>query len=677
MADINQDDIEKLFQEGLGEGDQPAPAPAPLEESGAASQDDIDALFNFVGNDAGAPTAATEPPPAEAAPAPEVGKDGAEGDLGKPIGGDDIDALFAEVGAATADPPAEAAGALAPNPDAGGAPDANAELDELLSSITGIASEDEPAATPATTPAAAGAVAAEAEAEAESGAAKEESQPATEPPAEDIDLDELLKQVNEAAPPPPPPLPGAKAEETEAVAPPPEPPEPPPPPPVAAPLPPPPPPPPPPMPRPEAAPPVGGERREYGILYGAGEVESVANQISALISSLTEKAHGYMQAWIAADSEAKELRVRALAEERRRSSLESEKTALAREFDSFRLKLGELEGVKIAGEEARRTLENSFQSKTRELESQVSLLGSEAEALKNELTRVRNQATGIDLESRRARFESERLKNEVESERMERLRLQRALENREKELQALQAQASGQASSLFIDELHRLVRRLETELEARTSGAHEALKQLDRLEAPEAMVPVVANLRASILRALGSDEDPEDALKSLGREASGVRGAAALAPGKSEVLSFETALSTYNLAGSIEVAGALLREAKATPGLLLRKIYQCPALRRPEVADYLADLARLIEGLRMVQEAGDRSRGSESGESEVFYVQLFDFLHNLVRLKLVTRLSGDIWRIFLDLRGRFSFVTSDRQWAEYRDSTLGGKEAKA
>ena len=79
----------------------------------------------------------------------------------------------------------------------------------------------------------------------------------------------------------------------------------------------------------------------------------------------------------------------------------------------------------------------------------------------------------------------------------------------------------------------------------------------------------------------------------------------------------------------------------------------------------------------MVQEAGDRSRGSESGESEVFYVQLFDFLHNLVRLKLVTRLSGDIWRIFLDLRGRFSFVTSDRQWAEYRDSTLGGKEAKA
>jgi hypothetical protein len=55
---------------------------------------------------------------------------------------------------------------------------------------------------------------------------------------------------------------------------------------------------------------------------------------------------------------------------------------------------------------------------------------------------------------------------------------------------------------------------------------------------------------------------------------------------------------------------------------------------------------------------------------------MFDFLHNLVRLKIVTRLAGEVWRIFLDLRGRFSFVTSDRQWAEYRDNTLGNKGAK-
>ena len=675
MADINQDDIDKLLQEGLGGGDGSVPAaPLPLEESGVASQDDIDALFSFVGNDADAPASALEPPAASAAePAPPAaGVDDAASppEDDKPVGNDDIDALFAMVGEATAEPPSVSDGA--PTPESGADLSVSAELDELLSSITGDIPGDEAAGSPS-----AGDTVAGEPLEAEAAAAGDAGRSEAIKPDEDIDLDELLKQVNEAAPPPPPVSFKAKAgklEETAAL----EAPAPPIPPPPAPPLAPPPAPPPAPLSAygPESAAPPGGDRREYGILRGAGEVESAANQISVLISSMSEKAQGYMRAWIAADSEAKELRIRALAEERRRSSLESEKAALAGELDSLRLKLGEAEGARIAGEESRRILETSFQSKTRELESRISLLGSESEALKDELSRVRNQATGIDLESRRAKFESERLRNEVESERMERLRLQRALENREKELQALQAQSSGQASSLFIDELHRLVRRLETELEARTSSAHEALKQVDRLEAPEAMVPVVANIRAALLRAMGSAEDSEDALRSLGREASGVRGAAALAPGKSDVVSFETALSTYNLASSIEAAGVLLREAKATPGLLMRKIYQCPALRRPETADHLPDLARLLDGLRTVQEAGDRARGSESGESEVFYVHLFDFLHNLVRLKLINRLSGDVWRIFLDLRGRFSFVTSDRQWAEYRDGALGGKDAK-
>ncbi len=58
-------------------------------------------------------------------------------------------------------------------------------------------------------------------------------------------------------------------------------------------------------------------------------------------------------------------------------------------------------------------------------------------------------------------------------------------------------------------------------------------------------------------------------------------------------------------------------------------------------------------------------------------MHLFDFLHNLVKLKLINRMSGDMWRLFLDLRGRFSFVNSDRQWAEYRDRTLGDSGAKA
>ena len=688
MSDINQDDIDKLLQDALVGGDPKEESPPPAseeEERGAASQDDIDALFAAVGGDSApvnpAPAPAPAPTPAPAPkPAPEPEPEGIASQ-------DDIDALFSAVDEAASAAPSGTSESDTVDFDAGSADQDNAadlfesqlaevdaaaaaaeqsetsDLDALLSSIVGEEPLNE----------------------------SDETSTVETPDVGAIDMEELLKQVSAAAPPPPPkalpsqrPPPAdlnlnadttildmssgdisrvlAGAGHTPPASPPPAPPVPPPPAVASAPS------------IPSAAP---GARREYSVLYGAGEVESVANQISALLSSLSEKAHGYMQSWIAADSEAKELRSRALGEERRRSSLEGEKTALTKEIDDLRTRLGQIEGAKITVEEARRTAETSFQSRVRELESHVKLLGSESESLKDELTHARNQATGVDIESRRARFEADRLKSELESERMERLRVQRALENREKELQAVQAQSSGQASSLFIDELHRLVRRLESELDARTSGAHEALKQLDRLDASEAMVPVVANLRAALMRAMGNADDPDDAIKALGREAAGVRGPAALAPGKAELLSFETAISTYNLVGAVEVAGALLREVRATPGLLMRKIYQCPALRRPEVGDNLGDLARLLEGLRTVQEASDRSRGSESGESEVFYVHLFDFLHNLVRLKIVTRMSGDIWRLFLDLRGRFSFVTSDKQWAEYRDGALSDRNVKA
>lgn len=746
MSDINQDDIDKLLQDALmGEGDDsPAQDVPPPEVSlpdleGAASQDDIDALFAAVGAGepvpAPAPAAVPEPaPPAKTdeggaanqddidalfAAVGDAGGETAEPEAGGVANQDDIDALFASVGGDAPEPAAAGPGQPA-EPEAGGvanqddidalfsavdnAPEpepergqvdqddinalfeselaeaeavvdkeaaaADSDLNELLSSIAGEepAGEDAPFVPTDDTE-----------------TAMPEEAERSEPAADDIDMDELLRQVAEAAPPPPPPPPKtpmldagdttvlspdvstalaqAQAEAMQHHAPP-------------AAMPPPAPPVPPPQ-VPAAPPPPSaaaiapsGQRREFSVLYGAGEVESVANQINALLNTMSEKAHGYMQAWISADSEAKELRSRALEEERRRTTLESERGALSRQLDELRLRLGELEGGKIAEEESRRTLETTHKAKIRELESQVSLLSSEAETLKNELTRVRNQATGVDIESRRARFEVDRLKNEVESERMERLRIQRALENREKEIQAMQSQSQGQASSLFIDELHRLVRRLESELDARSAGAHEALKQLDRLETTEAMVPVAANLRASLMQALGQDGDAADALKSLGREAAGIKGPAAVAPGKAEMVSFESALSTYNLTGAVEVAGSLLRDASATPGTLMRKIYQCPALRRPEVGDYLVDLARLLEGLRTVQESNDRTRGSETGESEVFYVHMFDFLHNLVCLKLINRLSGDIWRLFLDLRGRFSFVTSDKQWAEYRDKTL-------
>lgn len=678
---VNQDDIAALFAAAgettaASDAQKTPTAPMPAVEpdlDGVANQDDIDALFSAVANEnAAAPEAKKDPAPAAPAaePEPEPEPEGVANQ-------DDIDALFSAVaqssGDAETDTTANEEPLTSSLAEAEAAADLESknesaedleELNALLSSIADDSGSENASEND--------------EAQNESAAAD----------SDEVDLDALLREVAAAAPPPPPkPLtrsnPTATAETTildtshlsraltEAeqfkpaapaypAAPPP---------PVAVP--------PPAMTLPAAPPPAAvGVRREFSVLYGAGEVDSVANQIAALLASMSEKAHGYMQAWIAADSEAKELRTRAMNEERRRISMEGEKTALARQLDELRLRLSAVEGEKIAGEEARRTLETASHGKIRELESQTKLLSSEAESLKEELTRARNQATGVDIESRRARFEAERLRNEVEAERMERLRIQRALENREKEIQAMQSQSGGQASSLFLDELHRLVRRLESELEVRTSGAHEALKQLDRLELPESMVPAVANLRAALMQAMGATTDQGDALRNLGREASGVRGGAAVAPGKTEMLSFETAISTYNMAEAIELAGALLREARATTGVLMRKVYQCPALRRPEVTDKLSELARLLEGLRTVQEANDRSRGSETAESEVFYVQMFDFLHNLVCLKLINRLSGDIWRLFLDLRGRFSFVASDKQWAEYRDRILGEKKAE-
>lgn len=698
MGDINQDDIDKLLNEALSADDSTGSAHG---GGGPASQDDIDALFAAVGGE-------SEPEPAAPAPEPaDHGKaDAAASDLEGTADQDDIDALFSAIGGAAEPEPEKNAPKTEPRSEA---------IPEQPAAEPESAAEHDETAGPDDIDALFSAVAAEPDdAEAELPQIPEPADHGDDAPAADktraiedtdldallssiaddvaappaaadggknetvkvdtVDMDELLKEITQAAPPPPPPPAAMKpphaapdADTTvldmtsqdisqalaAAAAPPPSPVSP-----VVS-LPPP------------AQPP--GQKREFSVLYGAGEVESVANQISTLIASLSEKAHRYMQGWMTSESELKELRNRLLTEERRRTTVTGERDSLTRELDELRQRLAEVEGAKVALEEARRTRDTAHQARVRELESRLSLASAEAESLKDELTRARNEATGVDIESRRARFEADRLKNEVESERMERLRMQRALENREKELQAVQAQAGGQASSLFLDELHRLVRRLESELESRTAGANEALKQLDRLDTAEAMVPVVSNLRASLMQAAGVDDSHDDALKSLGREASGIRGGHALAAEKTDMSSFETAIATFNLNAAVDAAGTLLREAKTTPGLLMKKVYQCPALRRPEIVERLPDLARLLEGLRTIQEAGDRSRGKETAESEVFYVQMFDFLHNLVRLKIINRLSGDIWRLFLDLRGRFSFVTSDKQWAEYRDSALSDR----
>jgi hypothetical protein len=101
-------------------------------------------------------------------------------------------------------------------------------------------------------------------------------------------------------------------------------------------------------------------------------------------------------------------------------------------------------------------------------------------------------------------------------------------------------------------------------------------------------------------------------------------------------------------------------------------LYRTPELREPAIGDHVGGVIKLLGGLKSVQEAADLDRGQESPEAERFYVQMFDYLHGLVRAKLVTRAQEEAWRFFLELRGRFSFVTSDKEWTAHRDSVLSG-----
>ncbi|MBP5233666.1 MAG: hypothetical protein J6333_09685, partial [Planctomycetes bacterium] len=272
---------------------------------------------------------------------------------------------------------------------------------------------------------------------------------------------------------------------------------------------------------------------------------------------------------------------------------------------------------------------------------------------------------------RRARFDAERLSGELTAERQERQRLARALENREKELQATQAQAAGHASTLFLDELHRLVRRLESELDVRGTAANEALSVFDRMEFAPEMQMHAATLRAALCTAAGLTPDESDALKKLDRQGETPSAVPPLnpapAPGED---SFVKALTRYDFTRASAICSALMRAGSQTPCDCMREAHRLDALRHPEIADHLDDLAALLRGIKSLQEASDRSRGRENPATEKTFVMMFDLLHSLVRLKLVSRATPAIWDLFLELRGRFSFLTSDRQWKEYRDRVL-------
>ncbi len=408
----------------------------------------------------------------------------------------------------------------------------------------------------------------------------------------------------------------------------------------------------------------------------SGEVENLAGQMSGLLGQLSERARRFQAAWLTADQETRELRHAINLSQQKVHVLSGEKQSLHSEINTLRKQYSQVEGEKLASSEAHRTEIASLELQLREQESRNNMILSEIRTLKEELERARNETTGSDIESRRSRFELERINSELSSERQERQRLARALENREKELQAMQAQSAGHASTLFLDELHRLVRRLESELDVRTSSAHEALSVIDRIEFHPEQQMYASTLRSAIASAAGITPDESDALKILDNQSK--TGHASLEPSPPPGAdSFNSALERYDFAKASGIASASMRSGEKTPLDFIREIHQSAVLKRPEIGDYLDDLSAMIRGIKSLQEASDRARGKEGENTEMMYVLIFDLLHTFVRMKLISRATTSIWDLFLELRGRFSFLTSDRQWKEYRDRLLSSYKVNA
>ena len=405
----------------------------------------------------------------------------------------------------------------------------------------------------------------------------------------------------------------------------------------------------------------------------SGEVENLTGQMSGLLGQLSERARRFQAAWLTADQQTQELRHTLTLTQQKVHVLSGEKESLQGEIHTLRKQYSQVEGEKLASSEAHRTEIASLELQLREQESRNNMISSEIRSLKEELERARNETTGSDLESRRSRFELERITSELTAEKQERQRLARALENREKELQAMQAQSAGHASTLFLDELHRLVRRLESELDIRTSSAHEALTVIDRMEFLPEQEMYASTLRSAVTAAAGLTPDENDALKILDKQA--ITGQQSLEPAPPPGSdSFKAALERYDFAKASAIASASMRAGEKTPLDFVKVIHDAAILKRPEISKYLDDLSAMLRGIKNLQEASDRARGKEGDNTEMLCVLIFDLLHTFVRMKIIGRATTSIWDLFLELRGRFSFLTSDRQWKEYRDRLLSGSK---
>jgi predicted nucleic acid-binding Zn-ribbon protein len=416
-------------------------------------------------------------------------------------------------------------------------------------------------------------------------------------------------------------------------------------------------------------------RESLSLMESGSELESMTGEISGLLGQLSERARRYQNAWQTANQEAQDLKARLRSAERQVTLLKSEKGVMHEELLDTRARLEAAEEEAQALRKEDRNRIASLERELREKESRVSQLEGELETLNKELEEARGDVTSTSVQTRKARFELERAKNDLEAERQERIRIQRALEAREKEYQALMERGAGEASTLFMDELHRLVRRYENELNVRTGAARDALKALGRLSTDDANEREVSLVREGLETASGYYEGADE-LERLSREGNLPGGARSQRgePASGEVRAtkddFSAALDRLDFEEVRRQASILMTAGKATPGELMRIAYGKSALHDRRMADHLVGLLALLRRLRDAQQELDRSRGAETDESECFYVRLFDLLHALVRAKVIGQGTPEPWDFFLELRGRFSYITSDAQWVAYRDKTL-------
>jgi hypothetical protein len=416
-------------------------------------------------------------------------------------------------------------------------------------------------------------------------------------------------------------------------------------------------------------------RESLSLVEAGSELENMTGEIAGLLGQLTERARRYQNACSSANHDINDLKSRLRAEERKTSVLKSEKSLLQEELLEMRSRLEQAENSHLKKVEEDQQRIASLEAQVREKENRVRQLEAQGKSLGDELDQTETKVTQAEMEARKARFELERLRNDVDAERQERARLQRALDAREKEIQAIQERGSGEASTIFIDELHRLVRRYENELNVRTGAARDALNALERLRGTPENQELLHVIKENVRNAAALDLDA-DALKQISR---GSGGPAASRHDRGEGPVGEVADSVEDFARDIEAlefesattrAGRLLNSRQASPLLLMERVYAARSLREGRVASHLMGLVTLLRQLVDAQSAIDRARGRETQETERFYVQLFDLLHHLVRIKAITRATPEAWRFFLDLRGRYSFITSDAQWAAYRDKQL-------